>query len=545
MVENGPHPNRYGEIEMESWEKVFMSRYEGYDSYQDACEFMVATLNQEACSTLFLDSTDLDNLKKRKCMPGGRFWANMKAPKEKRQLANCYALTVEDSRESWAKLLHDVAMFTMFGGGLGVDYSPLRANKMLTSTPGQLAGGPCSLIRSVDAMVGELRSCRRGALLAQLAWDHPDIWEFLELKNGKALPRTNISVKYDERWHDIMDFGPDHPDYGHAIAVFMRNIELAISVGEPGVLWNGVPNWQGRIYTNACGELRTETPFDSCNIGGIFPLNFENYPDFLCDSNDEVESVSKTMVKILLLGVRASITAVPEADRVRKELNRLLIGVGGAFPFCEVHGHRGRAFIRNIYSNCRYFAHIISEEAGMAIPRDVTGIAPHGTLGLIAGCTGGIEPPYAEAFVKKILPQDGRSLKPTFKVSIDPVYQMLRDKGIICRTAQSLSLEDRLEWQAFNQSCVDMGISSTINLPARGQPGNDRPLEEIVAQLLKYHRKLVGLTFYPDGAIEGQPQVAIPYEEALKYGTDALVSDDVEAMIELTNLMCKSGVCGA
>lgn len=528
---------------METWERVFMDRYKGFNSYEHACEVMVEVLNKDSFPELRLNETDLDNLKRRKCMPGGRFWANILAPKEKRQLSNCYALSVEDSRESWAKLIHDVCMFTMYGGGVGVDYSNLRANGCTTAIPGQLAGGPCSLIKTVDAAIYHLRSCRRGALLAQLRWYHPDIEEFMNLKPSGAgqLPRTNISVQYDERWHSIIDAGPKHPEYERALAVFTKNVEMAVICGEPGILWNGVPGWCGRIYTNACGELRTETPYDSCNIGGIFPLNM----DFREDEDDEIYSVVRTMIRVLLLGVKASITAIPEADKVRKELNRLLIGVGGAFPFCEKFGHEsGREIIKDIYDACHFLAPSIAERAGMPIPKDVTGIAPHGTLGLIAGCTGGIEPPFAQAFVKKIEKQDGRFGKPQFKVTIDPVYKELRERGIVCRTAQDLSLEDRLEWQSFNQSCVHMGMSSTINLPARGTPGNDAPLDELVQQLLGYHRKLVGLTFYPDGAIAGQPQTPITYDEAMRFGGDTIIEDDVEALVELTNLLCKSGVCG-
>lgn len=528
---------------MLAWETIFMDRYKGFDSYADACEQIVAELNKYGTAEVQLDSIDLMNMKSRACIAGGRLYANIKAPAEKRQTSNCFALEVEDTRESWCKVLHDVAMMTLYGGGVGLDYSKLRPNGYSTSTPGQLAGGPCSLIRAMDCMVGELRSCRRGALLAQLNWDHADIDEFMNLKNGKSLPRTNISVQYDEEWHYIIDAGPSNTRYARAVEVFSMNVEKAVTVGEPGIAWNGVPNWNSRKLMNACQELRTATPYDSCNIGGIFPIN--------CNLMDMPvqKSVASTMCKLLLLSTRASVVMTDDAKKVRAMNNSLLIGLGGTFPWMELQKHLGKeeeakTAMRMTYYYCRQYADYYAKLLGMPSPLDVSGVAPHGTIGLIAGTTGGIEPPYAAAYLKKIRAQDGRLSRPKIAIMVDPTYKRMVDEfGVHCRTAQDLSLTDRLEWQAFNQSMVDMGISSTINLPARGTPGNDMPIDELVQALLKYHRRLVGLTFYPDGAIADQPQVAISYAEAMKYGDNAIV-EDTEGLLELTNLACKSGVCG-
>ena len=177
----------------------------------------------------------------------------------------------------------------------------------------------------------------------------------------------------------------------------------------------------------------------------------------------------------------------------------------------------------------------------MTKPAATTGIAPHGSLALFAETTGGIEPPFAEAYLRKI--QNGLQ-RPKIHVMVDSVYSMLLGKGFKCATAQSINFEDRIEWQSFVQDFIDMGISSTVNLPRRGTPGNDTPIEDLARTVLKYHRRLAGLTCYPDGAISEQPLTPITYEEAMKYGPGSVI-EDTETLVELSNLMCKSGVCGA
>jgi ribonucleotide reductase alpha subunit len=522
---------------MPTWEKIFCERYP-HESFRAAIELMVEELNKSSVGGVFLDEEDFDNLLKRKCLPGGRYFANIRAPREKRQLTNCFALRVEDTRESWCELLHDVAKYTMYGGGVGVDYSLLRPNGRPTATPGQNAGGPCSLIRAVDRMTEQLRSCRRGALLAQLAWDHEDIPEFLALKSkdDKQLSRTNISVKYNAEWHDVIDCGPSHPKYALAKEVFCKNIEMAVTHGEPGMLFNGRSSAKYGELTNACGELRSDDDGDSCNIGGLFLTNLEH------NSQEEIDSAANTLIKCLLLGTLGSVTVTAKSTAVRAKNNRLLIGYGGLYPWASAMGMDAT---EKVLADTREFIRersiFLSKQMSMAVPVATTGVAPHGSLALFAQTTGGVEPPYAEAMLRKI--QNGLQ-RPRIHVMVDALYKDLLSKGIRCKTSQTIGFEERIEWQAFVQDHIDMGISSTINLPKRGTTGNDKSPEELFEIVKKYHRRIAGLTCYPDGAISEQPLTPISYEEAMKYG-DGTVVDDTESLLALSELMCKSGVCGA
>ena len=534
--------------DMPQWEKLFVERYPHRD-YRSACSAICARLGE--------DRHTLSMMNKRWILLGGRFYANILAPKEKRQLANCFGLEVEDNREDWARKLGSIASLTLHGGGVGLDVSKLRAaGSPCLSAEGQLAGGPCSFIRAADAMVEQLRSCRRGALLSQLRWDHPDMEEFMQLKDPskKALSRTNISVQYDARWHDlvdeIIDAGFTFPTEEHAKAwaIFLRNIEMAVTAGEPGILFNGrkSPNEFGHIV-NPCAEARGSKSGLSCNIGTLFLYNTMRETQTFEELISSSVVAAKALTQLLMKAVKNSVVKDREVHNVRKEENRLLIGFGGAFMLEAVLGRQKLATLlgavtRAIRAHADYYADVI----GVARPMAVTGCAPNGTTGIIAECCGGIEPPFAEAYSRRFASQNGFG-RPKYRVSLDPGYaRVMNDYGISMQTAQTITMEQRLEWQSFIQDFCDMGISSTINLPARGTAGNDLPVEDIARMLAKYHRRLAGVTFYPSGAIADQPLTPISYETATRLiansGSEEIT--DTESLLELSTMSCKGGVCG-
>jgi ribonucleoside-diphosphate reductase alpha chain len=126
------------------------------------------------------------------------------------------------------------------------------------------------------------------------------------------------------------------------------------------------------------------------------------------------------------------------------------------------------------------------------------------------------------------------------EVVIDPIVNRLLAKG---RTPDSIwdaydvGFEQRVKFQADIQDFVDMGISSTVNLPAWGSPlNNESNLAEKGQVIMKYIERLRGLTCYPDGAIVGQPLQRIALTDAIKY------KERVVEVLEGTN--CKEGVCG-
>lgn len=176
-------------------------------------------------------------------------------------------------------------------------------------------------------------------------------------------------------------------------------------------------------------------------------------------------------------------------------------------------------------------------------------IAPAGTISILAGTTSGIEPVFSVATKRRYLDKDQKWVEEYY---IDPVIQLLMDQGVDVSgidTAYSLSkdikgIEKRIKFQADMQEYVDMGISSTVQLPPwNGTPADEVRVHRIRDLLLKYCTKLKGITFFPDGSRGGQPLTEVTIEEAMCH-----INKEPECTLDIAeaqaNAGCKSGVCG-
>jgi len=174
----------------------------------------------------------------------------------------------------------------------------------------------------------------------------------------------------------------------------------------------------------------------------------------------------------------------------------------------------------------------------LSYPIAYRAIAPTGTIGNMVGTTTGIEPLISVASKRRYL-VDGVSWKYEYVVS--PIAEYLIDKygtdPDSIDTAQTMSHdpERRIKFQADVQSYVDMGISSTINLPPWGTEDNNESKVEYFAELLsQYAPFLRGFTCYPDLSRGGQPENPVPYKEAKAYEGTVYEEQDP----------CRDGVCG-
>jgi len=166
-------------------------------------------------------------------------------------------------------------------------------------------------------------------------------------------------------------------------------------------------------------------------------------------------------------------------------------------------------------------------------------IAPAGTISLLAGATtSGIEPLYAVSYKRRFL-TGGTEWKYSYVVDTAAkriIEETSCDPSSI-ETAIDLAEdpERRIAFQAFVQKYVDMGISSTLNLPEwDSEHNNDDKVEDMAGIIYKYSDLLRGLTFYPDGSRGGQPITAVPYKEAIN--NEGVVFNEHES--------CKGGMCG-
>jgi ribonucleoside-diphosphate reductase alpha chain len=502
---------------------------------------------------------------------------------------NCFLFKAEeDTREEWGRLLHVSSDALMSGGGIGIDYSVLRARHSLLRRTGGTASGPLPLALSIDAHGANVRQGggRRSAIYGSLNWAHDDAPEWLKVKDWAnikvpgtnltymeartndfdvhaPLAYTNISLNYDnaflgtlisgsqyniasssqirniacdrKAWSDIVD-AADLP------STFFSNVEMSMRNGEPGFSFNFFTK-EKETLRNACCEIVSEDDSDVCNLGSV---NMAACPD-----KETFERVVELGSKFLVCGTIRGQLPTEKIRRVREKNRRLGLGLMGMHEWLLQRGHRYEMNpeLRDwlgVYAT-------VSEEAAkehcdrffISHPVAYRAIAPTGSIGTMAGTTTGMEPVFGVAYKRRYIKGDRTTgiESRKYQYYVDAGAQDLIDRyGIdpdTIETSLSLSLdpERRIAFQADVQEYVDQAISSTLNLPAWGSEGNNEDTVPMFARLIaKYAPRLRGLTMYPDGSRGGQPLVPVPYEEAKD-----LIGTIFE---ENSDTACKSGVCG-
>lgn len=490
-----------------------------------------------------------------KFIPGGRYLYYAGRPLKAFQ--NCYALKAEaDTREDWADLSWKAESCLSTGGGIGVDYSIYRPKNSPLSRTGGIASGPVSKMRMINEIGREVMQggSRRSAIYASLNWRHPDAKEFLHAKDwdrmeiGKTgftyaqvkeqdfnfpcpLDMTNISLNYDNAFlREILE-----PGCNVLPATFIENCRQTLEYGDPGFSFNfGVH--ENFTLRNACTEYITENDSNCCNLGSI---NFSRI-----ETKEELERITYLAGIFLLLGSVVSDVPYPKVKKIREKDRRIGLGIMGIHEWLIQRGYRYdmnvefREWLQVWKDASESGSREYAEKLSISTPTAYRAIAPTGTIGLIAGTTTGIEPIFAVAYKRRYL-KNGNSWVHQFV--IDSAAQTLIDLYGTDPDAIESSLdlakdyERRIKFQADVQDYVDMGISSTINLPAWGTKGNNEDhVEKFAKVLAHYAPRLRGFTGYPDGARGGQPLTVVPYHEAHnQVGVEYLEHDS-----------CKGGICG-
>ena len=216
-------------------------------------------------------------IRDRKFMPGGRYL--YAAGRTFQAINNCFTLFAEDSREGWAKLMHDAVHCLMSGGGIGVNYSSIRPYGAKVGGLGGICTGPIALMEAVNETARQIQAggSRRAAVYASLHWWHPDALDFIKLKdwdehtvaakardfnNRAPMDMTNISIALDDAFFDIMDGVIDSytvqigreeytVDRDWAEKVYAAVIHSMLTTGEPGFQIDVGDN-AGEWGRNAC-----------------------------------------------------------------------------------------------------------------------------------------------------------------------------------------------------------------------------------------------------------------------------------------------------
>jgi ribonucleoside-diphosphate reductase alpha chain len=236
-------------------------------------------------------------------IPGGRVLAGAGTGRRV-TLFNCFvARPPDDSLPGILDTLKESALTLQQGGGVGCDFSGLRPTGAPADASGAIASGPVSFMRIWDAMSATLMSTgsRRGAMMATLRCDHPDIEQFVDAKRRPAtLQNFNLSVLISDAFMQALAAGGDwrlrFPAMGEAGAagaderlvsaeqLWTRLCAAAHAAAEPGVLFIDRINRENNLYyrerisaTNPCGEVPLP-PYGACNLGSLNLVAFVRDP---------------------------------------------------------------------------------------------------------------------------------------------------------------------------------------------------------------------------------------------------------------------------
>jgi len=477
------------------------------------------------------------------------------------QLSACFVLPVEDSIDGIFTTLKHMAMIHQSGGGTGFSFSKLRpAGDIVGSTKG-VASGPVSFMTIYDAATNVIKQGgrRRGANMAILDVTHPDILKFIEAKSREGvLTNFNISVAVTDQFMEAVEKDAEYdlinPRNGkvetrlRARHVFDLIIANAWRTGDPGIVFideinrsNPTPKLGEIRSTNPCGE-QPLLPFESCNLGSI------NLVKIVKDREldwEKLRKVTRTAVHFLDNVIDVNRYPVPEIGELTRANRKIGLGVMGfadmlimlGIPYDSEEalamGEKVMTFVsdeatkksveigkkRGAFPN---FSGSLWEKKGYKTIRNstVTTVAPTGTISIIAGCSGGIEPIFAVAFVRNVM--EGTRLleiQPTFEElakersfysrdlmleiaktgSIQNVEEVPKDVRRIFVTSLDIKPEWHVRMQAAFQKYVDNAVSKTVNLPP------DATVEDVRrVYLLAYKLKCKGITVYRYGSKKEQ-----------------------------------------
>lgn len=477
-------------------------------------------------------------------MPGGRYLFTAGRPIF--QNANCFGFVAQDSREGWAQLLHDATMCLSMGGGVGVNYSSIRPNGSPVGRMGGTSSGPIALMQMVNEVGRHVMSggARRSAIWAGLEWRHGDILDFITIKDWdhqiKALKAskyeypapldmTNVSVIIDDDYIQQLHKGnPKTTAFHQTICDYMAR------TGEPAFRNQSLILREdpGAVTGNPCQEAILHHN-DSCNLGSIVLPRIRGLA--------HLEYVTQLAIQFLYNGsIKGDYPTQGIAETVGKN-RRIGLGLMGLHEYMLLMGHRYEWF-PELEQMLTTWKDVSNDEAqryarmrGGPIPITKRAIAPTGTISIIAETTSGIEPLFCTAYKRRYLKGD----KHYFQYVVDPTAQRLISAGMPpaqIEDAYQLAhdFERRLAVQAHVQEYVDQAISSTVNLPAYGEPGNTNS-GELATTIAKYLPALKGLTLYPDSARSGQPLSPVDFSEAMAH-TGVVFEEDGDH--------CINGVCG-
>ncbi len=498
----------------------------------------------------------------------------MNAGRRLGQLAACFVLPINDSLDEIFNSVKNAAIIHKSGGGTGFDFSKLRPKNSRVGTTGGVASGPISFMKIFNTATEQVKQggTRRGANMAILRVDHPDIMEFIRCKTkNDELNNFNISVSVTDQFmkavkndtgYDLID-PRDNRKSGslNARKVYEALVNRAWENGDPGIIFldrinkdNPTPELGSLDSTNPCGE-QPLLPMEACNLGSI------NLAKMVTKKSDKAEINYKSLKETIWGAVRflddtidRSKYPLPAIDHMVKGNRKIGLGVMGfadmlyqleipynsekalniaekVMHFIQIESHDASTYLADSRGTFPNFDKSVFKDRDDCNYRNATTttIAPTGTLSIIADCSSGIEPLFALSFVRRVMDNDellevnphfekvarergfySRKLMDTIarQGSIHSLPEVPEDVKKIFVTAHDVSPEWHIRMQAAFQKQTDNAVSKTVNLPKEASEEDVRSVYD-----LSYELKCKGVTIYRDGSKENQ---VLSFSEAEK-----------------------------
>jgi ribonucleoside-diphosphate reductase alpha chain len=477
------------------------------------------------------------------------------------QLAACFVLPIHDDLGSIFTALSQMARIHQSGGGTGFSFGALRPRNDRVRSTGGITSGPLSFMDLFDHATAVIRQGgrRRGANMAVLRVDHPDIEEFIAAKKTPArLQNFNLSVGVTESFLTAVDnrapWELRNPRSSRlagtvdAVSLFDKIVEAAWSTGDPGLLFldninkdNPTPSLGVIEATNPCGE-QPLLPYECCTLGSI---NLSAFADGKSVAWRRLAAAVYDGVVFLDNVIEANHYPFAEIERATRRTRKIGLGIMG---FADLLARLGIAYDSNealglaakiaefLTAQARAASVELGErrgsfpafkdslwpDRGFTSLRNAaaTCVAPTGTISLLAGTSSSIEPFFALALARRVL--DGQVLNevnPLVEAELarlgatgHAALHAIREHGSLRRLtnlpeelrrrfpiAGEIAPEWHVRMQAAFQDHVDAGVSKTVNLPADAPASSVREVFSLARRL-----RLKGITVYRDGSRIGQ-----------------------------------------
>lgn len=492
------------------------------------------------------------------------------------QLSACFVLPVDDSLSNGQSGIYDtlrsMALIHQSGGGTGFGFSRLRSRgAMVRSTTG-VASGPVSFMQLYDASTDAVKQggTRRGANMGILRVDHPDVMEFITCKEDLTkITNFNISVGITTKFMDAVKADTNYDLFDQSTQtvtgqlrardVWDKMILGAWRTGEPGVFfideanrYNPVPHLGAYEATNPCGE-QPLLPYDVCNLGSI---NVGHYVINGVMDWDAFKRDIALSTHFLDNIIDVNKYPLPEIDALSKRIRRIGLGVMGfadmlvrlGIPYDSAEGvEMGRKVMQFLDVEAKKESERLARERGpfpewaqsifgpdetcardengqrirptqMLRNCNVTTVAPTGTISIIAGCSSGLEPLFAVAFMRNqagvMMPdvnEDFIGIAKTEGWYSDELMERIAKTGsvqhpevparwqAVFNTANNITPEYHIRMQAAFQEYCDSAISKTTNFGHTATVDDVRAIYEMA-----YDMKCKGVTVYRDGSRDHQ-----------------------------------------